>query len=353
MVRDPSSLLIAFVLPPVLLFLFSLAVSLDVKDVAVGVVLDSDDPVAQSLASAFSATRYLRVTPARHLADVDDQLVSGDLKAIVVIPESFAVRQINPAPEAAIQIITDASNPNTASFVAAYLQGSYQGWLAGQTGAVAAPLIELRQRFWFNMELESRSTIVPGAMAIVMTMIGTLLTALVVSREWERGTMEAMISTPATMGEILISKLVPYFVLGLLTVLFCTFLAVFFLRVELVGSLWALMAISAAFLVPALGQGLLISTVSSNQFVASQLAVISGFLPAFLLSGFLFEIRSMPLLIQWITQVIPARYYVSSLQTVFLAGDIWPLFLRDMGMMIALGLVFFAITRSRSKQKLD
>ena len=352
--RDPAALLIAFVLPPVLLFLFAYAVSLDVKDVQVGVVLESDGPAAHSLAAAFAATPYLQVTPARNRQQVEHQLVSGQLRAFAVIPADFEARLLQGQGEAAIQVIADASNPNTSTFTAAYMQGAFNSWLqsrpvfAGQAGAIT-----LKQRFWFNPELQSRRTLVPGAIAVVMTMIGTLLTALVVSREWERGTMEGLLATPATLGEIILSKLLPYFMMGGVATVGCAFLAVQVFGLPMTGSFWALLLISAVFLVPALGQGLLISTVSKNQFVASQLAVMTGYLPSLLLSGFLFEIQSMPWLIQKLTYFIPARYYVSSLQTVFLAGDVWPLFWRDIAAMLAVGALFFGITRIKSKKRLD
>lgn len=352
--RDPASLLIAFVLPPILLFLFAFAVSLDVKDVPVGVVLESDSPAAQSLAAAFAASPYLRVTPARHRDEVELKLVSGELRAFAVIPADFDARLLQGQGQAVIQVIADASNPNTSTFTAGYLQGAFSNWLLSRGGAAGeTPGISVQQRFWFNPQLQSRRMLVPGAIAIVMTMIGTLLTALVMSREWERGTMEALLATPASLGEIILSKLLPYFVLGALATVGCTFLAVSVLGIPMAGSFAALMLISATFLVPALGQGLLISTVSRNQFLASQLAVMTGYLPAMLLSGFLFEIQSMPWLIQKITYLIPARYYVSSLQTVFLAGDVWPLFLRDMASMLAVGALFFGITRLKSKRRLD
>jgi len=352
--RDPSAMLITFVLPPILLFLFAFAVSLDVKDVRVGVVLEGDGPAAQDLAAAFEATSYLRVTPARHREQVENKLVSGELRAFAVIPADFEARLLEGQGRAAIQIVTDASNPNTSTFTAAYMQGVFAGWLQSREGAgQEAPAIRLEPRFWFNPELQSRRTLVPGAIAVVMTMIGTMLTALVVSREWERGTMEAMLATPATMGELILSKLLPYFVLGGVACAGCAFLAVQVLGVPMVGSFGALMLISAVFLVPALGQGLMISTLSKNQLVAMQLAVMSGYLPSFLLSGFVFEIQSMPVFIQKITYIIPARHYVSSLQTVFLAGDVWPLFLRDMASMLAVGALFFGITRLKSKKGLD
>lgn len=194
-IRDPSTILIAFVLPVILLFLFAYAVSLDVREVRIGVVLESDSPSAQALAGAFAATRYLQVTPARDRREVADQLVSGKLRGIVVIPQDFESRLASSLPQPLVQVITDGSQPNTANFVANYAQGVVQTWGAGHSTGAMASAIKLEPRYWFNAELESRRALVPGAIAIVMTIIGTLLTALVVAREWERGTMEAILST--------------------------------------------------------------------------------------------------------------------------------------------------------------
>ncbi|MDB4987062.1 MAG: ybhS, partial [Myxococcaceae bacterium] len=199
--------------------------------------------------------------------------------------------------------------------------------------------------------LKSRFFLVPGSIAITMTLIGTLLTALVVAREWERGTMEAMMATPVTAAELLDVKLLPYFALGLSSMLMCTAVAVWLFGVPFRGSLLALFALSVAFLCPALGQGLLISAATKNQFVAAQVALLTGFLPGFLLSGFLFEISSMPVALQWLTAIVPSRYFVPSLQTVFLVGDVWPAFARDMAMMLALGaLMFLAAARNTRKR---
>jgi ABC-2 type transport system permease protein len=185
---------------------------------------------------------------------------------------------------------------------------------------------------------------VPGAIAIVMTMVGTLLTALVVAREWERGTMEALLATPVRMTEFLASKLLPYFVLALGSMTLCTLIGVLVFDVPFRGSPLALLALSAAFLIPSLGQGLLISAATRNQFVASQIALLSAFLPSFLLSGFLFEISSMPAFIQGLTHLVPARYLIPSLQTVFVTGDIWPLFLQSILILLLFGAGFFALT---------
>ncbi|MEO7200798.1 MAG: ABC transporter permease [Dokdonella sp.] len=352
-IRDPSTILIAFVLPVVLLFLFAYAVSLDVREVRIGVVQESESAPAQSLAAAFSGTRYLNVTPARDRREVAEQLVSGALRGFVVIPQDFERRLASRGTQPLVQVITDGSQPNTANFVANYAQGVVQTWGASRSGGAPPAAITLEPRYWFNAELESRRALVPGAIAIVMTIIGTMLTALVVAREWERGTMEAILSTPASVAEILIGKLLPYFALGMLATLAATALAVFVFDVPLRGSLFALLTLSAVFLIPALGQGLLISALTRNQFLASQIALFSGFLPSFLLSGFLFEIDAMPLPIQMITYLIPARYFVSSLQTVFLAGDVWSVFLPNLAAMAAIGVFFFAIAKRKTRKNLE
>lgn len=352
-VRDPAALMIAFLLPVILLFLFTYAISLDISDIAVGVVLESDSPEAHDLAAAYGATPYLEVWPARHRRELEPLLVAGNIKGFVVIPADFSQRLRSAQDAPAIQIITDGSQPNTANFTSAYAEGVFNTWSASRSLANRAAEISLEPRFWFNPELQSRRVLLPGAIAIVMTMIGTLLTALVVAREWERGTMEAMMSTPAGIADILLGKLAPYFVLGLTAALGCVTIAVAFFDVPLRGSVVALVSLSAAFMLSALGQGLLISAVSRNQFVASQLALISGFLPALLLSGFLFEIDSMPGFIQVLTRIVAARYYVEGLQSVFLAGDIWPQLLRNFAALLAIGSVFFAITLARTRKRLD
>ena len=352
-IRDPSTFLIAFVLPVILLFLFAYAVSLDIRKVAIGVVLESDGAAAQSLAAAFSGTRYFQVTPARDRREVAGEVIASRLKGYVVIPQDFERRLATNTASALVQVITDGSQPNTAGFVAGYAQGVIAQWLAGQVGQSTPPVIDVRSRFWFNPEIESRRFLVPGAIAIIMTMIGTLLTALVVAREWERGTMEALLSTPARVVEILIGKLLPYFVLGLLATLGSALLAVFVFDVPLRGSWFTLLLLSAVFLVPALGQGLMISALAKNQFIAAQAALFSGFLPAFLLSGFLFEIDSMPTPIRLFTFIVPARHFVASLQTVFLAGDVWAVMLPNMAAMLAIGALFFALAKFKTRKSLD
>ncbi len=352
-IRDPSAILVTFALPTVMMLVFAFALSLDQKHVPIGVVLESDAADARSLAAAFASTEYFDVTPARDRREVAPRVVSGELRGFVVIPQDFDARMKSPERPALVQIITDGSQPNTANFVAAYGRGVVATWLQGRDASNIVPPISLDARFWFNSEINSRNYLIPGAIAIIITLIGTLLTALVVAREWERGTMEAVMSTPVSVLEILLGKLLPYFGLGLIATLGCTLLAIHAFDVPLRGSYFALFVLTCAFLVPALGQGLMISTAIHSQFTASQAAAFAGFLPAFMLSGFLFEISSMPGWLQVVTYVVPARYYVASLQTVFLAGDVWDQFLPSIAAMLAIGLFFFVLVARNSRKSLD
>jgi len=353
-VRDPSSILIAFVLPLILLFLFGYGISLDSNLVRVGLVVEKSDPPSQSLAASFRGSRFFDIVPAQDRREVIPGMISGDLRGIVVIPDDFAANVAHDPRSARIQVITDATNPNTAKFVENYARGVWQTWLAIRAPAASPQAaVTLEPRYWFNPELTSRFFLVPGSITIIMALVGTLLTALVVAREWERGTMEAMMATPISIPELIFGKLLPYFGLGLGAMAMCTAIAVFLFGVPFRGSFLALVVIASAFLVPALGQGLLISSATKNQFVASQIALLSGFLPAVLLSGFIYEISSMPELIQWITYIVPARYLVPSLQTVFLVGDIWPLFLRDIAGMLAIGAVFLVLTALTTRKSLE
>lgn len=351
--RDPSTTLIAFVLPLILLFLFGYGVSLDVTRTRVGLVVEETTPLTQALAASFQASRYFSVTTSQDRRVFEEDLVNGRIRGILIIPASFTM-DYAAARRPQIQVIVDGSEPNTANFVQNYARGTVANWeRQRQTLLAEEPsVITVEQRFWFNPELTSRYFLVPGSIAIVMTLVGTLLTSLVVAREWERGTMEAMMATPVTAIELLIGKIFPYFVLGLAAMTLCVLFAVFLFGVPFRGSILALYALSATFLIPALGQGLLISAATKNQFLASQLALISAFLPAFLLSGFLFEINSMPTVIQWITYLVPARYLIPSLQTVFLAGDIWPMFLHSMAVMLLIGAVFFVLAARSTRKRI-
>lgn len=347
-IRDPSSMLIAFVLPVILLFIFGYGVSLDPNHMKVGVVIESPSPATNDLASSFRASKFFEASIGFDRRQYEELLKEGKLKGILVVPANFSSGLAQGA--AQIQLIVDGSEPNTATFVKNYMQGMVMTW-AAQQGNITMP-IDVSSRLWFNPELTSRYFLVPGSIVIVMTLVGTLLTALVVAREWERGTMEAMMATPVGAVELLLGKIIPYFLLSLVSMTLCLLLAVFLFGVPFRGSFLALYLISATFLIPALGQGLLISAATKNQFLASQIALLSGFLPAVLLSGFVFDIASMPRWIQYLTYIVPARYFIPPLQTVFLTGDVWPLFLGNMAMMLIIGVILFSLAAHSTRKRI-
>lgn len=327
--RDPSAFLIAGVLPLMLLFIFADGVSLDLQHVRLAVVIERQTPEATSLYDAYRDSRYFIVSQARDASEVEGELVAGRLAGIVVIRSDFT-DHLGRGDQAPVQVLVDGSDPNTAGLVLGYVQGVWQNWLdqeaLSRSGLVDRPaaraLISADPRYWFNPTLDSRNSLLPGAVAINLTLIGTLLTALVVAREWERGTMESLLATPASRLEILAGKIIPYYALGMFALMISAGSAVWLFGVPFRGSAGWLAAISSAYLATMLTLGLFISTRTRNQFVACQAALIIGFLPAFELSGLLFEIDSMPLPIQLLTRVLPPRYYVAALQTLFLAGDV-------------------------------
>ena len=352
-IRDPAAIIIAFILPVILLTLFATAISLDIKQLPIAVVKQDNSSYSESLAAAFYGTNYFSVKPVRDIREAREKVVSGALNGVVVIPADLSQRIASGDRSGLVQVITDASQPNTANFVANYAQGVVNLWREQFIPVQQQQSITVESRVWFNPEVKSKRFLIPGAIGIVMTMIGTLLTALVIAREWEKGTMEALISTPAQIREILLGKLVPYFALGLIATVICVLLSTLLFNIPMVGSWWAVLLLSSCFMIPALGQGLLISTVAKNQFIASMMALLSAFLPAFLLSGFLFEIDSMPYVIQLLTHVLAVKYYITCIQTVFLAGDIWPLFIPNIAAMLLIGLLFFAVANKKTSKTLE
>jgi ABC-2 type transport system permease protein len=354
-VTDPSSILIAFILPVMLLFLFGYAVSLDTTRIRIGVALEERTPESENLLTSLRNSRYLDVTVSFDRGALEKEMVAGRLRGLLVVPVDFSRRLHSASDSAPLQIIADGSEPNTANFVQNYLQAAVSLWLQQrglETGTTTNSRVDLEARNWFNPSLESKNYLVPGSIALIMTMIGTLLTALVVAREWERGTMEAMMATPVNIQELVLGKLIPYFLLGLGSMLFCTVVAVLVFRTPLRGSVLSLFLITSLFLAGGLGLGLWVSTLAKSQFVAGQFAVVLGFLPGFQLSGFLFEISSMPKIVQFLTCIFPARYFVQALQTVFLAGDVWGIIAINSLVLLGFAVLFFLLTARVTHKRL-
>ena len=353
--RDPSSIAIAFLMPVVLLLIFGYGVSLDAEDVPVAIVIDHPSPDTASFTSAFGDTRYFQPMVLPSMREAEEALMAGKVNGIVHLRTDFA-RRLRSNEGAPIQVVVNGVDANTGRIIIGYAQGVWASWLqqlARSRGEELKLPVQLEQRVWYNSELRSRNFLVPGLIAIIMTLIGALLTALVMAREWERGTMEALMVTPVSIRELLIGKLIPYFILGMGGMALSVAMALFLFEVPLRGSLLLLTGASSLFLLVALAMGLLISIAAKNQFVAGQVAIIVTFLPAFILSGFIFDIGSMPGVVQALTHVIAARYFVAILQTIFMAGNVWSVILPNSLALAVMALILFAIIRRRAHKRLE
>ena len=355
-IRDPSSWIIAVVLPLTFLFLFGYGLSLDTTVVKIAVVREDAGRDAADFAAALTHSKWFLAVAAPSRRAGEQLLQDQVVKAVVIVPAEFGKFLDAEATSARVQVLVDGAEPNTANFVHGYLSAIWSAFLAGRAtaqGATLAVPISMEARFWYNTNAISHWFLIPGSMTVIMTLLGTLLTSLVIAREYERGTLEALYATPLTRGQILIGKSLPYFALAMVSMLVCVLTALFLFQVPLRGSLFALGLVSAVFLFPALGQGLLISVTMKSQMAAAQLGLMTGFLPAMMLSGFLFDIHSMPPWLQAVTLIIPARYMNVSLQTVFLAGDIWAVLVPNMLFMVVVGAGFFGLSWWRLHKRVD
>lgn len=326
--RDPRSLMIALLMPLVQMMMLGYGVSLDIKHVPLCTWDREGSQQSLALLKGFSASQYFEI--AKELRDyrqLTRAIDAGDCRIAIVIPPDFSLR-LNDAGAASVQAIVDATDDNTASVAAGYAQAVIANFsaqvqleAANAQGrpAVVTPL-SVQSRVWFNEDLESKNFIIPGLAAMILALVGAQLTSLTVSREWERGTMELLISTPVTPMEVMLGKLLPYFVIGLLDAALCIVLAIFWFGVPFRGTFFTLFVTTALFLVVVLGIGYLISVSIRSQLGASQIALLLTMLPTTLLSGYTFPIDQMPPPIQAVTYLVHARYYVTILKGVFLKG---------------------------------
>jgi len=355
--RDPSAILIAFLMPVVLLIVNGFGINFDANHMRVAVVIAAPEERVRGMIQALKASPYLDPVAMADTHTAEAAVISGDVRGMLVVRDDFTERLARsgrwPAPA---ELAVNATDPNTARILEGYVSGALGTWLAGEAGErrlTPSGGIDLQHRYWFNPELRSADAIVPGIIAMVMTMTGTLLTALIVAREWERGTMESMLASPAGMAELTFAKLGCYFVLGMGSMAMSVLMAIGLFGLPFRGSIAALMAASALFLVFALGLGLFISTLARNQFVAAQVAFIATMLPAMMLSGMLFDIASMPRWLQIVTYAVPARYLVSILQTLFLAGDVWAVVLPNLLGLAAAATLAVGATLLVTRRRLD
>jgi ABC-2 type transport system permease protein len=353
MMRDASSVAIGIVLPVILILLFGYGLSLDVRDAPLALVLEDQSPEATALAGAFQLSPYFDARLVTSMPQARQLMLAEEVDAIVCIRSNFT-RNLTLG-QAEIQVLIHGTDANRARILQRYIEGAVGTWSA-RRAAEGRPLavgpVTISDRMWFNEANESRYFLVPGLIVLIMTLIGAFLTALVMAREWERGTLESLFVTPVRAQEILLSKTIPYFVLGMIGLALCIVTTQFLFHVPLRGSLWVLLGASMLYLLVALNIGLFVSASVKSQFVASELTIIVTFLPAMMLSGFLFDLRSVPTFVRLVTYVLPARYFVAILQSVFLAGNVWTVFLPSIAVLAVMAVFLRALARLSTRKQL-
>ena len=349
--RDPLSLAMAFLLPVILLFLFGYAITLDVDNLST-IVYDLDQSsLSRELVAEFRESGYFTIVDTVDTyGSIDEYLDSGRARVAITIPKDF-FKDIKKGERAQLQVIVDGSDSNTATIALGYIAGVSELFAQRLNRDHPKPLIDPRVRVWYNPELKSRNFIIPGLIAVIMSIIAAILTSLTFAREWERGTMEQLISTPVKTPELIIGKLIPYFLIGFLDVLVSVIIGVFLFDVPLRGNVFLLMLLSGIFLFGGLSFGILISIIAKSQIVASQVAMVTSYLPAFLLSGFMFSIFNMPKPLQVMTHIIPARYFVTILKGIFMKGSTFRFLALETFFLSLFGLLVFAIATRTFKKR--
>ncbi len=345
LLRDKLSLAIGLVLPMTMVVIFGYGISMDIKDIKLAVVAHESSKEINDLLARFKGSSYFKfVGVLRSTAEAERMLTRHEAEACLYLPHDYA-RELKNGDLSMYLVITN-SNITRARMIQNYVQG-----VAGSVGGSGAVTIE--SRMWFNDANNSRHYLLPGVVVMVMTMIGALLTSLVMAREYERGNFESLFITPMRTGEALFAKALINFVLGMIGLVVILFAARYLFEVPVRGGIMILSFGSALYLLVALGIGLVISSTTKNQFAACQLTLVLTFMPAMILSGFIYEINNMPVVLQWFTMLIPARYYVEFLQTVFLAGNVWSIIIKDLAILSMFALIFLVIAVGKNPKSLE
>jgi len=345
----------ALALPVVMLVLFGYALTLDVDRIPLLVYDQSRTPQSRQLISLFEGSRYFEVIgSAESYEGMESRVVGGQVLIGLVIPREYADR-IEQDEWVRVQLLIDGTDSNTASIALGYAESVIQSEnlnFSLEAGNLEKEGVENRLRIWYNHELESRNYIVPGLVAVILMIIAALLTSLTLAREWETGTMEQLLSTPVRPSELVLGKMSAYFILGAVDAMIAIFLGIFWFGVPMRGSVFLLGLSCGVFLVGALFWGILLSAAARTQLLAYQLGMITSFLPAFLLSGFIFAIESMPQFIQVMTYAVPARYMITILRGIFLKGIGLEELLWEFVLLTFYGLVVFLVATRRLKRQI-
>lgn len=354
--RDNSSLLIGIFLPLVLIFLIGFGISLDVRHVPVAVVLEDTSPTAQDMLSFTSGSDYFDPRYVTSMHEAEELMQERSVDAIIRVPPDFS--QALYAQRAKVQVILYGTDSTTASIVRGYIEAGIGQWEQSALpklfpGATAMPSVNILARTWFNDANSSTWYLIPGLLVLIITIVGVFLTGLVMAREWERGTLESMFVTPVRPLEILLAKMVPYFCIAMVGFVICLLAARFVFAVPLQGSLLMLIICSMLYLLVALGIGLVISAMTKNQFLACQFTIVVSLLPTMMLTGFLFDLRSVPDWIRIVGYLLPATYYMEIAKTLFLAGNSWPLLIKNSLILCVYAVIFLGLALHVTRKRLE
>ncbi len=350
--RDPLSLAMAFLMPVMLLFIFGYAITFDVNNIKT-IVNDLDKGLlSRELVEEFRESGYFTIVEnVDSYKEIDSYIDSGRAQVAIAIPSDFSER-IKRGEDVSLQVIVDGSDSNTATIALGYISAIVERYPQRLKEGHLLPLIDSRVRVWYNPELKSRNFIIPGLIAVIMAVIAALLTSLTVAREWERGTMEQLISTPVKVPELITGKLIPYFIIGFLDMGLSVLIAIYLFNVPMTGNFFLLTFLSSIFLFGGVSLGILISIAAKSQLVSSQISMVVTFLPAFLLSGFLFSISNMPKPLQMITTILPARHFVSVIKGIFLKGSPLGFLIFETLLLMVFGLAVFVIANLKFKKRI-
>ena len=360
LLRDRSNLAIGIALPALLILLFGYGISLDIDNAPVAVVLEDSSPTTLDVLEGLRLSTYITPVVVRTMPEATRLMQAHEVDGILRVPSDFASRLA--AGQGRLQLIVHGADASTARIIQGYVGGALAQWSirtadsqagrATTSGDAPFGAVVVEQRMWFNSANTSTWYLVPGLIVLIMTLVGAFLTSLVVAREWERGTLEALFVTPVRPLEILLAKLIPYFVVGMIGFAMCMVAARFLFHVPMEGSMWLLVLSSVLYMFVALGVGLLISSATKNQFIASQVALLTSFLPAMMLSGFLFDLNNVPTAVRVIGELLPATHFLDLIKTLMLAGNVWPIVIKDCVILTTYAVILLTAARLVTRKRI-
>jgi len=360
LLRDRSNLAIGIALPALLILLFGYGISLDIDNAPIAIVLEDSSPTTLDVLEGLRLTTYVTPVYVGTMPEATRLMQAHEVDGILRVPSDFASRLA--AGQGQLQLIVHGADASTARTIQGYVSGALAQWslrnadsqgdLASTSDDAPFGTVVVQQRMWFNSANTSTWYLVPGLIVLIMTLVGAFLTSLVVAREWERGTLEALFVTPVRPLEILLAKLIPYFVVGMIGFAMCMVAARFLFHVPMEGSMWLLVLSSVLYMFVALGVGLLISSATKNQFIASQVALLTSFLPAMMLSGFLFDLNNVPTAVRVIDELLPATHFLDLIKTLMLAGNVWPIVVKDCAILAAYAVTLLTAARLVTRKRI-